>query len=757
MLKVIPSNRFLVSSTLALGLTLLTVNGPFTPVLVSLGIFFCLSWFGSIFISASSRYSTVTDGDSIWQFQVGSFLAGGTLAILSWELSLALGLPGYFGTGLVVLGVVSVFATRKSKTFELQLHRNADSAFNFQEFVSTTALSILLFVAAVPDLRSWLIPLAVLNVLARLVPRLRGFSSLLALIGTIFVIRHAAADPSVLVFTDDSVWAEGFSAIVQQTGFWSWVGVSNVYSPLHWLAYGIAGWFTKATDNNFLFGVTMAFPAVMSVVGATIVSQLRIKKSDRLTFLVQVLAIIVGLQLIGSQSISADLGFVAVLTFALLARRSPSTGVLAYVALICIAIAKIQFVPVIAIVIVVSNLLDIQVNGLMFAIRKTVLQLGTVLLTSLLVLDKIPLSKIFGWETNAGWGSSKVRFRGAELTDGAALREALSGTFFVFVPAIIILLVYLLAASTPRIREIAVPLCVTAASLVANVLFEIENREYFGWISGALCAMYLFASLLGNTDVPLSRWLKTSTAGAVSTIALFIFLVSRPQIDKWQGLQRTQVVIAFALAASVVLISVPRISRLRNVASLRSMLGFSGVALLCLPSLISTTDSFRESGFSIVAKSGYSLSDLGYTDDLLRAGKWVRQHTDPDEVIATNVLCEIGTACFLDGRPIISAATHRRTFIEAERFAYGYSPIQSGGTYPSWIVDRLQASMNCAASGDDASCSVLRSAGVELVLIDTTRVSGSNGLEVCATFGSIQVVSVQSSNPDSNGSCHEGE
>ena len=109
----------------------------------------------------------MTDGDSIWQFQVGSFLAGGTLAILSWELSLALGLPGYFGTGLVVLGVVSVYATRTSKTFELQLHRNADSAFNFQEFVSTTALSILLFVAAVPDLRSWLIPLAVLNVLAR--------------------------------------------------------------------------------------------------------------------------------------------------------------------------------------------------------------------------------------------------------------------------------------------------------------------------------------------------------------------------------------------------------------------------------------------------------------------------------------------------------------------------------------------------------------------------------------------------------------
>ena len=438
----------------------------------------------------------------------------------------------------------------------------------------------------------------------------------------------------------------------------------------------------------------------------------------------QVLAIIVGLQLIGSQSISADLGFVAVLTFALLARRSPSTGVLVYIALICIAIAKIQFVPVIAIVIVVSNLLHIQVNGLMIAIRRTALQLGTVLLTSLLVLDKIPLSKIFGWETNAGWGSSKVRFRGAELTDVSALREALSGTFFVFVPAIVILLVYLLATSTPRIREIAVPLCVTAASLVANILFQIENREYFGWVSGALCATYLFSSLLGNTDVPLSRWLKTSTAGAMSTIALFLFLASRPQFDKWQGLQRIQVVITFALAASVILISVPRISRLRGITSLRSVLGISGVALLCLPSLIYTTDSFRESGFSIAAKSGYSLSDLGYTNDLLQAGEWVRQHTDPDEVIATNVLCEIGTACFLDGRPIISAATHRRTFIEAERFAYGYSPIQSGGTYPSWIVDRLRASMNCAASGDDASCSVLRSAGVELVLIDTSRVSG---------------------------------
>jgi hypothetical protein len=755
--KILQGVQFHINLTLVLGLTLYALNGPIAPTLVSLAIFFGLSCFGSILVTACSLHLGQVRSDLIWQIRIGSFLAGGTFAILSWELSIALGLAGYVGTGLLILGAISVSIARKKMPTQRLLGDADEASFMFQEFVSLTVLSLLLFIAAVPDLRSWLIPLAVVNMVARFLPRLANPAMLFALLVTVFIVRHATTDPSILVFTDDSVWAEGFSAVVQQTGFWSWVGVSNVYSPLHWLAYGIAGWFTNATDDRFLFGVTMAFPATMSVVGALIVSQLRTKENSRLSFVAQILAIVAGLQLIGSQSISADLGFVAVLAFTLLTNRSHSMGALSYFLLICIAIAKIQFVPVIVIVIIVSSLLHVRTVGTTIAIRKAAMQLGVVLITSLLVLNIIPFSGIFGWETNAGWGTSKVRFRGSELTDMGLLREALGTTFLNFVPAVVLAATYLLTVSRPRISQISVPLCVSTGSFLAVILFEIENFEYFGWISGALSALLLMVPILDGIETQLSQRLEVWLVGLLTATSVLSFVVTLPENDTLLILQRIQAIVALLLVSVAIVLLFMGYIPLRRLWTLRPVLGVTGVALLCLPSLISTTDSFRESGFSIVAKSGYSLSDLGYTNDLLQAGEWVRQHTDPDEVIATNVLCEIGTACFLDGRPIISAATHRRTFIEAERFAYGYSPIQSGGTYPSWIVDRLQASTNCAASGDDASCSVLRSAGVELVLIDTTRVSGSNGLEVCATFGSIQVVSIQSSNPGSNGSCRERE
>ncbi|NBO53581.1 MAG: hypothetical protein EBU84_03085, partial [Actinobacteria bacterium] len=582
MVKMLQGVQFHINLTLVLGLTLYALNGPIAPTLVSLVIFFGLSCFGSVLLTACSLQLGQVSSDSVWHIRIGSFLAGGTIAILSWELSIALGLAGYIGTGLLILGTISVSTARKKKPTQRLLGDADKASFIFQEFVSLTVLSLLLFIAAVPDLRSWLIPLAVVNMVARFLPRLANPAMLFALLVTVFVVRHATTDPSILVFTDDSVWAEGFSAVVQQTGFWSWVGVSNVYSPLHWLAYGIAGWFTRATDDHFLFGVTMAFPATMSVIGALIVSQLRTKESSRLSFIAQILAIVAGLQLIGSQSISADLGFVAVLAFTLLTYRSHSMGALSYFLLICIAIAKIQFVPVIVIVIVVSCLLHVRTVGMTIAIRKAAMQLGVVLITSLLVLDIIPLSRIFGWETNAGWGTSKVRFRGSELTDLGLLREVLGATFLNFVPAVVLVATYLLTVSRPRISQIAVPLCVSTGSFLAVTLFEIENFEYFGWISGALSALLLMLPILDGIEIQLSKRLEVWLVGLLTAASALSFVMTLPEIDTLLILQRIQAIVAlFLVSVAVVLLFMGYIP-LRRLRTLRPILGFCGVALLCL-------------------------------------------------------------------------------------------------------------------------------------------------------------------------------
>lgn len=576
------SVQFHINLTLVLGLTLYALNGPITPTLVSLAIFLGLSCFGSILITACSLHRSQVSSDSIWQLRIGSFLAGGTFAILSWELSIAVGLAGYVGTGLLILGTMSVSIARKKPTQRLLGDAN-EASFGFQEFVALTVLSLLLFIAAVPDLRSWLIPLAVVNMVARFLPRLANPAMLFALLFTVFVVRHATTDPSILVFTDDSVWAEGFSAVVQQTGFWSWVGVSNVYSPLHWLAYGIAGWFTRATDDHFLFGVTMAFPATMSVVGALIISQLRTKECSRISFVAQILTIVVGLQLIGSQSISADLGFVAVLAYALLTHRSHSMGALSYFLLICIAIAKIQFVPVIVIVIIVSSLLHVRTVGTTIAIRNAAMQLGVVLVTSLLVLDIIPFSRIFGWETNVGWGTSKVRFRGSELTDMGSLHDVLGTTFLSFVPAVVLVATYLLTVSSPRICQIAVPLCVSSGSFLAVIFFEIENFEYFGWISGALSAFLLMLSILDGIETQKSQRLEVWLVGLLITASVLSFVVTLPEIDTLLILQRIQVFVALFLVSVAIVVPFMDYIPLRRHYTLRSVLGVTGVALCPSP------------------------------------------------------------------------------------------------------------------------------------------------------------------------------
>lgn len=736
-------SRSLFISATALSTTLIGVNSPAVGVVTTVALFLTICVFGYVLMSSTTSSNGIQSTRFSPLVAPLLFLVGATVAILTWELSVALGLPGYIFPVITTAGCILLTSSARRRNSALSLP--VDSVEEVHSPTSTMTicvLSLLLFVAAIPDVRSLLIPLALLNVAALYAPRAPRLAQLCGLIVTILIVRHATTDGSVLVFTDDSVWAEGFSAIVQQTGFWSWVGVSDFYSPLHWLAYGVAGWFTKATEGEILFGVTKAFPSVMCIVGASVVSLLRINGRIRSSFLVQVIAVISGLQIIGSQSISADMGFLAVLALAAVLRNKSIPKLASHTLLVCIAVAKIQFVPVAAIVVLVSHMVNFGWRDFRAYAKQSIVHLTTLALTTLLVLDRIPLSRLFGWKTNTGWGSSKVQFRGSDLLSTGDLSEILRTTFFIFVPAIVLILVFLIVAEKRADTRLAVPVLVTAATFSANIIFDIENREYFGWIAGAICAMYLFTALLGSSKDGVTKRLISFGAASAGTLSLFVLYVRRPDLDKWQGLQRVQVAIAVILAASVIVSLFPRLRNLTAWKAVRGSIAFSGVVLLLLPSAIHSADAFRESGLVIESKSGYSLSDLGYTSNLLQAGRWIRQFSDPSDVIGTNVLCEIGTACSLDGRPLVAAATHRRTFIEAERFAYGFSPIQSGGQFPSWILDRLTASMNCSSTGDQSACDALRSAGVDLLLVDTTRFSGSNGLPVCASFGSIQVVSI---------------
>ena len=753
--------RSLLTVSVALALMLTSINAPLVSAFRSILILFAVCAFGALIVATINRSQSLIDIEPENAVTPLAFFVGATIGVLAWQFSLALHFPGYFF--LLIIAVACAFsqAVARPRKFGSQRHSHTtivdgdwlDSA------TSVSALSLLLFVATIPGTRSLLFPMAVLNCSAAIAPRAPRVVRIIGLLITVIIVRYATADSSVLLVSDDSIWVEASSAIIQQTGFWSWSALSDHYNPLHWLAYGVAGWFTKATEETFLFGATMAFPSVMSVIGGSVISLLGNDKDARSSFLVQVTVVIVGVQLIGSQSISYDMGLLAVLGLAVVLRSQSPQRIVLYVLLICVALSKIQFVPVVAILLIESHLTNNRQTNAQVGPNRLIIRLMTLAITLLLVLDRVPLSRVFGWNVNSGWGESFVRFRGYELLSFSVLRESITETFFFFVPAIVLIFVYVIAGTKQPAANLMTPIILTVVMFLANVIFTIANAEYFGWITGAVSAFYLYPALRGPIEVGTKKRFWSATVASSAMLTLCYFFVHVMDLGWFRGLQYTQIVISLLLGVAAISSSVAKIRQQDWWRILRTPLAFTGVALLFLPSLHYTIEEFNDFTISFEARSNFSIVNLGYTDDLLEASAWIRRNTSTKDVIGTNILCDVGVSCVLDGRPLVAAATHRRTFIEAERFGYGVSPgfLESGGRYPLWILDRLQASVDCSSTGEASACETLRLGGVKFLVIDNNRASGSHGLAVCGTFGSIQVVTLVQELNDKNSLCSDDD
>lgn len=747
--------RSLLTVSVGLALMLTSINAPLVSAFRSILILLAICAFGALIVETINRSQSLIDIEPENAVTPLVFLVGATIGVLAWQFSLALHFPGYFF--LLIIAVACAFsqAVARPRRFGTQRHSHmtiVDSDW-LDSATSVSALSLLLFVATIPGTRALLLPLAVLNCSAAIAPRAPRVVRLIGLLITVIIVRYATADLGVLLVSDDSIWAEASSAIIQQTGFWSWSTLSDHYNPYHWLAYGVMGWFTKATEETFLFGATVAFPSVLSVIGGSVVSLLSNGKDARSSFLVQVAVVIVGVQLIGSQSVSYDMGLLAVLGLAVVIRsQSPQTIVL-HVLLICVAFSKIQFVPVVAILLVGCHVTNNRRTSAQVGPSRLVLRLATLATALLLVVDRVPLSRVFGWNVNSGWGESFIRFRGYELLSFSVLRESITETFFIFVPATMLVFVYLIAGTKQPAANLMTPVILTVVMFLANVIFAITNAYYLGWITSAVSAFYLYSALPGPIEDGTKKRVWSAIVASSATLTLCYFFVRVMDLGWFRGLRHTQIMISLLLTVAAISSSVTKIRQRDWWRILRTPLAFTGGALLFLPSLHYTIEEFND--FTFEARSNFSIVNLGYTDDLLEASAWIRRNTSTKDVIGTNILCDVGVSCVLDGRPLVAAATHRRTFIEAERFGYGVSPgfLESGGRYPLWILDRLHASVDCSSTGEASACETLRLGGVKFLVIDNNRASGSHGLAVCGTFGSIQVVTLVQELNDKNSLC----
>jgi hypothetical protein len=95
--------------------------------------------------------------------------------------------------------------------------------------------------------------------------------------------------------------------------------------------------------------------------------------------------------------------------------------------------------------------------------------------------------------------------------------------------------------------------------------------------------------------------------------------------------------------------------------------------------------------------------------------QWLRNNSDPSEIIATNrLLCPGIDPCDFDESSfLISAIANRQVYIEGPRFVAGGRP------YPSWITDRISVSRSFAEAPSDQIFNELRTSGVSWFYLDT--------------------------------------
>ena len=95
--------------------------------------------------------------------------------------------------------------------------------------------------------------------------------------------------------------------------------------------------------------------------------------------------------------------------------------------------------------------------------------------------------------------------------------------------------------------------------------------------------------------------------------------------------------------------------------------------------------------------------------------QWLRNNSDPSEMVATNrFLCPGIEPCDFDESSfLISAVANRQVYIEGPRFVAGGRP------YPSWITDRISVSRSFAEAPSNQIFNKLRASGVSWFYLDT--------------------------------------
>ncbi len=298
----------------------------------------------------------------------------------------------------------------------------------------------------------------------------------------------------------------------------------------------------------------------------------------------------------------------------------------------------------------------------------------------------------------------------------------------------------LLAARSSLRRDPVVQACCGAAvlGLAAMVLLYHQGQSNLYFLRTALplltaaaaWAIGETASLVGSRSAILRWFVAPLCAGAALMVALVHHDWTRFRADESSAERLAQVGASFVLCAvgvgvavAVARRSAPRGRRAAAAGALAGVAFLAGLGAVRVPVQTLGWAATRPLGWEARAANPMQRID----HDQVLAAQWIRDHSEADDLVVTNVFCSNGATTRVrtcDNRTFwVAAYTERRTVLSG----WGYTPTANAGAaragytngwqFPYWDQARLTGLRTFLAAPTEARARDLRADGARYVLV----------------------------------------
>ena len=563
-------------------------------------------------------------------------------------------------------------------------------------------------------------------------------------LGGLLTVRFAG-DRYWYLVSDDRLFEEAYSRAIHNFGFWDWYGSSDTWVPYHWFGHAFGGlfqWLRIGTDFQSV-GIAPQVIGAFILCSSLWVILRRLGLGETEAFIGTFLAPLLGRFALGvsnSADMSIALSFWAIaITVCIASRPTPvvSSTLLIGIAVSAVVLTKFSTGLILAVGIVV----------LVFGLRRSQGEaIGSLVQSGVVASVALAVAVLnFGLTRSSELGDSRSN---VEFLLGGYLRPLIGGAVSA---GVVVAVAFVAALSIPLLlirdqhvhgSRANVVLYSASSMMVVGLAIRFLTLSYNNdsYLEAALlCAAPLLAGVVypyirHKFDWRLQTIFVLTGAGVGLAQRMFEFwsnssnVVRRLQVFGDLPLIEVGASVLVGLAAWQLIKSksfFPPIPSRRMVVICLLIGGFIGGDAFRIALQVKTQ--------TVWASTNFGASDQFFfgSNDEQDAAQWIRKNSQLADMIATNRICPLGEGCSLDGQSPISAWTHRRSFVEAERFITGrsvdetsYGELTPRG-HPMWLTDRRRLMLDFALDQNESSRQKLIAAGVRWFWLDVSLPSAT--------------------------------